>query len=64
MGSGFLGNLNHIAFQVPHLKVVRALTILLKFSDTHTPRTQDLSRLRVLSARLRNSGRDGVVQKQ
>jgi len=36
MGSGFLGNLNHIAFQVPHLKVVRALTILLNFCDIHT----------------------------
>jgi len=40
-----LGNLNHTAFQVPHLKVVRALPILLNLSDIHAPKTQDFPRL-------------------
>jgi len=40
-----LGNLNDVAFQVPHVKVVRALPILLSPSDIDAPRTQDLPRL-------------------
>ena len=40
-----LGNLNEVAFQVPHLKVVRALPIPLNLSDIHAPRTQDLPSL-------------------
>ena len=34
----FLSDFNHVTFQVPHLKVVRALPILLNPSDIHAPR--------------------------
>jgi hypothetical protein len=44
-GLGFFRHLNRIALQVPHFKVLSSLSILPNVSNSHAPRTQEISRL-------------------